>query len=392
MGILRVYLALCVIAAHATANSLPSSLHSGKQAVQIFYLISGFYMALVLSSRYSAVKDFYLSRFLRIFPTYWIVAAATIAWCALMGWVSGHWLLLAAYRQAPLGHNGALGVALAAGSNLTVFGQDWIYFLRQNAGESLRLTRDFWGDPYPLWHYSICPQAWSIGVELTFYSLVPWLSRCRTRWLLALAATGLAARLIAYTKFGLAHDPWDYRFFPFELSVFLTGMIGYRVYARVKDATVLARFRLKSTGAYLVAVVALVVGFYLDARLTHHACLVLGEDWGLLAMLPFWAVAVPAFFLVFGQMKADRLIGELSYPIYLIHLVVLETLRLWPAFVNHPRRLGWTCALISVGLAALLYRFYIAPAERRRHRIAHARGPARSTEVAPAQTTDLASA
>src|SRR5579884_1438107 len=97
MGILRVYLALCVIAAHATSNGLPRSLHSGKEAVQIFYLISGFYMALVLSSRYDAPKAFYLSRFLRIFPTYWIVAGVTLAWCAVAGVASGHWLFLSAY-------------------------------------------------------------------------------------------------------------------------------------------------------------------------------------------------------------------------------------------------------------------------------------------------------
>jgi peptidoglycan/LPS O-acetylase OafA/YrhL len=58
MGILRVYLALCVIAAHSH-RVLPWRMHDGRQAVQIFYIISGFYMAMVLSTRYSSARDLY---------------------------------------------------------------------------------------------------------------------------------------------------------------------------------------------------------------------------------------------------------------------------------------------------------------------------------------------
>ena len=68
MGILRIYLALCVVAEHST-SIFPWQNHRGKEAVQIFYLISGFYMAHI-AGKYKSVIEFYLSRFFRIFPVF----------------------------------------------------------------------------------------------------------------------------------------------------------------------------------------------------------------------------------------------------------------------------------------------------------------------------------
>src|SRR3954453_14268219 len=54
----------------------------GDTAVQSFYAISGFYMALVLNETYSAKNSTYslflTNRFLRLFPAYAVVALATL--------------------------------------------------------------------------------------------------------------------------------------------------------------------------------------------------------------------------------------------------------------------------------------------------------------------------
>ena len=76
MGLLRFFLALIVFINHfATAGKIDTFI-SGALAVRIFYLISGFYIQLVIL-KYDDHKhwkrNFYLSRSLRLFPTYFLM-------------------------------------------------------------------------------------------------------------------------------------------------------------------------------------------------------------------------------------------------------------------------------------------------------------------------------
>ena len=78
MGILRFLLALSVIGWHAFGIGISLSdrppyqvwnmnLVDGIQAVTLFYIISGFYMAMVLNSKYAGnTIAFYINRFLRL--------------------------------------------------------------------------------------------------------------------------------------------------------------------------------------------------------------------------------------------------------------------------------------------------------------------------------------
>jgi peptidoglycan/LPS O-acetylase OafA/YrhL len=49
--------------------------------VKGFFIISGFYMALVISTGYYAllVGDFYASRLLQLVPLYWVIGLRTVA-------------------------------------------------------------------------------------------------------------------------------------------------------------------------------------------------------------------------------------------------------------------------------------------------------------------------
>src|SRR5262245_48480055 len=76
MGMVRVALAMAVVLWHLP---LPSyKFLSGGLAVQAFFIISGFYMALVLNGKYKDVGLFYSNRLLRLFPTYFVMVALTI--------------------------------------------------------------------------------------------------------------------------------------------------------------------------------------------------------------------------------------------------------------------------------------------------------------------------
>ena len=86
MGSLRLSLALFVVFFHAQAYSVYAQglppletflpVPDGRTAVQMFYLISGFYMALVLNEKYKTADTnwlFYSNRFMRLWPAAVIV-------------------------------------------------------------------------------------------------------------------------------------------------------------------------------------------------------------------------------------------------------------------------------------------------------------------------------
>ncbi len=69
------FLALSVIGAHADSTVFGFYGIRGQYVVDFFFfIISGFYMAMVLNGRYKETDPlhFYLNRVLRLFPTYYI--------------------------------------------------------------------------------------------------------------------------------------------------------------------------------------------------------------------------------------------------------------------------------------------------------------------------------
>ena len=77
MGIFRVCLALCVVLSHGLNLPIPAA--TADVAVQTFYIVSGFYMGLVLTEKYHSPSSFFLNRALRLYPAYFVVALATLA-------------------------------------------------------------------------------------------------------------------------------------------------------------------------------------------------------------------------------------------------------------------------------------------------------------------------
>jgi peptidoglycan/LPS O-acetylase OafA/YrhL len=371
MGLLRIYLALCIVAAHSGENILPWPMHTSVEAVQIFFMISGFYMSLI-STKYKAAVEFYTSRFLRIFVPYYVIFILAILAMLVTGWASGNWLQLAPYLSYSRTQNGLLGVLFTAGSNLTVFFQDWVMFLKHDPGASFAFTPDFGADHAPLWNYLILPQAWSVGVELTFYLFVPLLARLRTRWLGLIALGSLAARIYAYQVLGLTNDPFNYRFFPFELLLFVTGMLAQRFYAQTLGRR--SGFRLQRLPYYLVFAAVLLGSLYVSAKVPH-LLLGLGVARRYTDLVSYigWAAAIPALYHLTSSFKVDRFIGELSYPIYLIHYTVVEIVNLVFQHYSIPQApLGLVSGMISVALAALLYTTMFRPFEERRQELVQA--------------------
>ena len=118
---IRVLLALAVLLSHLPLASY--KILSGGLAVQSFFVISGFYMALVLDGKYRDAGLFWSNRILRLAPTYFFMLV--LGAIALFG-------LKASVTSSPelmqrLFSNPVSAVVLVL-QNLLVFGQDLLFW------------------------------------------------------------------------------------------------------------------------------------------------------------------------------------------------------------------------------------------------------------------------
>ena len=359
MGLLRLLLAVSVVLVH-TRGCFGFCPLGAPEAVQAFYMISGFYMAMILTEKYrgpGSYRLFLTNRFLRIYPIYWITAGLSIfAWliCYLLTGQAGP---LAARTAV-----GPVGCAMLGVSNALIFGQDATLFTGLDAHGDLHLTANCWASNPPLSEFLLVPQAWSLGVELLFYLCAPFLVRRSPRVILSIILASLALRGYVYFHLGWTHDPWTYRFFPLELAFFLAGALAYQVYRRNRAINVSHRVLL--AGMALFFAICLLYQFVP----AWEAGDVVIRQWIFYAVA--WA-AIPWLFKASKDSRIDRHLGELSYPLYIVHFLAVWFL---PPLML---RIGVTqCAPLwvlasSLGLSVAMVHFVSNPLERiRQQRVA----------------------
>src|SRR5690349_21066 len=217
MGTLRTLFAISVVLAHVHDGDM---LVGARNAVQLFYIISGFLISYVLTESriYSSVTNFYINRYLRLYPVYFVVSVLTIVAYSFAGGT----IFFETYRQAP-----PLADAFLVFANLLLFFQDWVHFLAVEGG-ALTLSQNFHHSEVLLYRGLIVPQAWTIGVELSFYLVAPFVLARRRRIVALLCASLMIRAYLAATGLGFT-DPWSYRFFPAELTFFLLGALAHQV-------------------------------------------------------------------------------------------------------------------------------------------------------------------
>ena len=297
MGAVRLFLAMVVAVGHLQFLVLapwklgyPWTLEFGMNAgfaVMYFYMISGFLMSLVLSQKYPPGREgttsFYKSRFIRIFCLYWPIVGLT--------------LLEPAFRD-PFLARPMLGKLTA----LLPFGLDWVVAFAA----------------YPAFHWDAAMpglnQAWTLGAELTFYILAPWL--LRSRWPVVIAFVLSVATRAWFVHAHGFDDRWTYMFAP---STFLFFLLGHFMQSASQRMHWLRRGWV-GAGCLLGSALFLMIPRYTEWDTLRF--------W--LAALAF-ALSLPGAFHGTKHARLFNALGELSYPIYLVHILVLIELT----------RLGW---------------------------------------------------
>jgi peptidoglycan/LPS O-acetylase OafA/YrhL len=374
VGSLRLLLALSVVVWHLPATT--TKLVHGGMAVVLFYIISGFYMALVLNERYERARDFYIARALRIYPTYYAICALILVW---YGYHHTATLFFGAMGQPPLAHAALLAM------NFLLFGQDLfqgminlLTFTPRPDWQAPALAiaahfpRNFFTDP----PFMLIGQAWSLGTELLFYLVAPFIVRSPKR-ILVWFFISVAIRVTLIAGFHLPGFVWGYQLFPATLCIFLLGSAAYHLYRRVKDWQ-LARHI--AAGAVAVAALLAVPPLVQDGGIF----MVGANGYDSLGLWLFYLAFAASLAFLFARWKnnrLDRALGELSYPLYLVHGVTLGIIG------NVFQKPGWAI-LGSLAAAAVIYLVVDYPIDRWRHRHVIGSPTPRTIEAIPQQALE----
>lgn len=319
MGTLRFALAIAVLLSHTGQSLL--GLNPGVMSVVVFYVISGYVMSGLIGRHYASATRthyFYLDRISRIYPQYAIYAAGAALWLFTLGHPT-HFLIL---QPQPIDWlNNLLIVPLN-------------YYMYNGSDR-----------------FTLVPPAWSLGAELFFYALAPWLWR---NWTLAcgLALGSLAVQALAWH--GILHsDWWGYRLLPGVLWVFVLGMALQRLQTaqpqRARQLVTLVPVLAACAWAYLSVTGLLIKPYQREVLI------------GIALGMPLlqWLSQSP------GQrhkptpwQRTDQQLGDLSYGIFLNHFLLI-----WMLDLTEPQHPGQWAKLIvaSIALSTLTQRYIERP-------------------------------
>jgi peptidoglycan/LPS O-acetylase OafA/YrhL len=301
MGVLRLLLALAVYFYHAGNVSL-SGIHllHGGTAVYCFFVISGFYMEMILTQKYNPnrlgsahVRMFYLARFWRLYPTYFLIGAAVLILSTATNLVQLPPTL--DFRHA----EGTIATIRSIGT--------WI----------MNITGAFLNVP-PSQDLLIGP-GWSLGIEASFYAIAPFCVRLKPAPLIGLSLIACVLQFIPYGT----HSPVLYGF-----HLFLLGGLAFRY--RVNIESTISRIFGSPPLFHLYILIFLIVSI----SIPHEIHLGRARDHAANTVDCFlYPVIVAALIpLLHERTKANRLdewIGHLSYPIYLVHQLIIDLFSSW---------------------------------------------------------------
>ncbi|MFC0514574.1 acyltransferase family protein [Mucilaginibacter angelicae] len=351
MGFIRFLLACAVVLCH-TSTIMGYSPVSGNLAVQCFYIISGFYMAMVLTEKYDnpgGRGQFYINRALKIYPVYWFVLLLLFTWSIIVYHLKYPGTLDFYTKYSSPAFASYLYLVLA---NLLIIGLDWTFLLGIDRHGRLYFTNDFNKARPAVYNFGFNSIAWTVGVELAFYLIAPWLNKRKYYLLIILFLASLGLRLLLISRY-TDRNPWNYMFFPTQVMFFIAGIFSFRLYVKFVKAK--AGRPLQYVSYIIFLAVILFYYQFFDESYTKQAVLFLAV-----------ILLVPFAFEATKKSRADIFLGNLSYPIYISQMLVIKfvTAKKFPKLID----MGFTALLVTVLFALFIHFIVAAPIESYRQR------------------------
>lgn len=349
MGTLRLFLALSVLNNHFQFAERGPWMY-GPTAVAAFFIISGFYISMVLDQTYhgyQALWRFYANRFLRLMPVYWVTLVIVVT-AAKSGSLAASSLFDPVNSIINSGyglnwHGRIAGIA----TNLWLFPNTiFTMFSGFHTGSA--------------WEALVSGQMYTVGLEIMFYAIAPFFILLNGRVFIAVLLVAAIVhfapqwdiiRLVPFSL-NLKWRPWQYEFFPSILVFFLLGRAGYILSQKDFSKLIPTWLALERSGWFaLLIIFVLCTLFNVDLRGYTNTW----QTWFFYISL---ALLIPWLFRASSRTRWDRFLGDLSYPLYVCHFLVI-------AWLTH---LGWTSVwtvLLGVIIASVILRLCIdLPIER----------------------------
>lgn len=304
MGLLRLLLAISIVFEH-TGKPFGFEMISSKIAIHAFFIISGFYMALILNEKYNlkknAYKVFIANRFLRIYPVYWIGLFLT-GFVLLLKCDSSFQLCL----FIPAQNNFITGVWIIFETFLkNIFLFPFLGYFSPNANS--------------LGNF-IIPISWTLGIELLFYLIAPFIVKRKISVLILIGIFSLIIRNLIFQY--NSNQPHEFLtlntwFFPSQLVYFMLGIISYKIYVPLKKISI-------PINLYFVTTIYI---FLFTIFFVYLIDIFVGRE-NLIGWIYYASVllAIPLLFNFSKQNKFVSLLGELSYSVYITHIFIITLL------------------------------------------------------------------
>ncbi|MDH5231733.1 MAG: acyltransferase [Gammaproteobacteria bacterium] len=281
-GYLRFFLASLVLLSHVDLSV--QGANPGVAAVVVFYMLAGFVVCNLFSKVFVADKplffQFYYERFLRIFPLYLFVLALTILF-----------LFTTNFGSPKFEFSAML-------SNMLIVPLNYFMIL-----DNTILQEPNW------W---LIPPAWSLGVELQAYLLLPFIIYYRN---IKIVLGLISLCIFCAACFGVIHTNYfGYRLLPGVFFIFILGVCIYNTASEKRDADIFDKYF--PSFVYIMLILMLIVLGIFRKLLEVY---VVETIIGLLVGIP----VISFLARIRKNIPLNHVLGDLSYGIFLSHFLAI---------------------------------------------------------------------
>jgi peptidoglycan/LPS O-acetylase OafA/YrhL len=235
-----------------------------------------------------------------------------------------------------------------------IIGLDTLFLFGINQHGDLYLTRDFNKTSPNFYNFAFNPIAWTVGIELVFYLLAPWLTRRNIYLLFLILLFSLGLRIFLAKAF-FDGPPWDYMFFPTQIMFFVAGIISYRIYLTLNNVNISKQLQSVLYGVF-VFIILFYYQFFAESYIKN------------IALFVSTTLLIPIAFKITKNSRFDLILGNLSYPIYISQFLIIKITdaQRFPKIIDK----GFTSLVLIILLSIVLEKLVTKPIEKfRRNRV-----------------------